>query len=105
MLGAIRVADLAAVAIAQAWEISAIGILEAHPLIRRRVDDLIRELVISRERPDIALSIVSIPYSTPTESCKCGISEAGYREQCGACCLAEMQAPRRDFRPDSTQRF
>ena len=28
---------------------SAVGILEAHPLIGRRVDDHIRELVISRE--------------------------------------------------------
>jgi plasmid stabilization system protein ParE len=28
---------------------SAIGILEAHPFIGRRVDDYIRELVISRE--------------------------------------------------------
>jgi plasmid stabilization system protein ParE len=53
---------------------SAFGILEAHPYIGRRVDDQIRELVISRRKLDISLSIVSIPHSTLSETCEYDIS-------------------------------
>ena len=60
---------------------SAIGILEAHPYIGRRVDDQIRELVISREvtgylalyRFDPAFDVVRILRIRHQR-------EAGYRE-------------------------